>query len=372
MNKDRKILYSLSTILLAILSLVFFVPAAFGRIVAAIILIIFSFLICKLFKKRNILSINKRTVTIIVLVSSLLLVVLLYLSGAKFGFFKSNTPLSIDSTVKIIIPTIVLIISSEVIRHTFVSQESKYVNIVSFLLCFLVDVLICSNIREIQSFNNFMDLFGMVILPAFISNILYMYLVKRYGIYPNISYRSVTILFPYVIPVISGMPDALFSIVMFIAPLLLYLFIKSLYETKKSYKDIKMTKISYIIYGIILVLCVCFVAVISCQFKYCAIVIATDSMSGEINRGDLIIYESYDDQIISVGDVLVFDKGGSTIVHRVVEIKNINGQIQYYTKGDANKEVDEGFIISSNIIGCMNFKLSYLGYPTLLLRDIVE
>lgn len=372
MNKDRKILVSLSTILLAVLSLAFFMPAIEGRIASSIVLLVFVLLVHNLFKHRRVLSINKRTVTFIVLVSSLLLVILIYLSGVKFGFYKSSVPISFNSTVKIIIPLIVLILSSEFIRYIFISQESKYVNVIIFISCFLVDVLICSNIREIQSFNNFMDLFGMVILPAFVSNFMYTYLVKKYGVYPNIAYRTIMILFPYIIPIVSGIPDALLSITMFIVPLLLYTFIKSLYEGGKSYKDVKATKFNYITYGLILVFCIIFVAVISCQFKYSAIVIATDSMSGEINRGDMIIYESYDSQTISVGDVIVFEKNDSTIVHRVVEIRNVNGQMQYYTKGDANKEIDEGFILSSNIIGCMNFKISYLGYPTLLLRSFIE
>ena len=114
------------------------------------------------------------------------------------------------------------------------------------------------------------------------------------------------------------------------------------------------------------------VMLISGQFKYSAIVIATESMTGEINKGDLVLYERYDDQIIVEGQVIVFKKDKSTIIHRVVEIDVVNGQTRYYTKGDANELRDAGYITDSSIIGVTNIKLSYLGYPTLWIRDLFK
>ena len=93
-----------------------------------------------------------------------------------------------------------------------------------------------------------------------------------------------------------------------------------------------------------------------------AIVIATESMTGEINKGDLILYERYDDQIIAEGQVIVFKKDKSTIIHRVVEIDVVNGQTRYYTKGDANETVDGAPVHFNNVIGVPKFSVPYLGY----------
>ena len=54
----------------------------------------------------------------------------------------------------------------------------------------------------------------------------------------------------------------------------------------------------------------------------------------------------------------------------IVEIENVNGQARYYTKGDANDSNDSGYITDSDIYGFVHFKISYVGYPTLLLREI--
>jgi hypothetical protein len=53
-----------------------------------------------------------------------------------------------------------------------------------------------------------------------------------------------------------------------------------------------------------------------------------------------------------------------------VDIKKINNQNRYYTKGDANDNLDAGFITDSDIVGVTNIKVSYIGYPKLWIRNI--
>ena len=100
-------------------------------------------------------------------------------------------------------------------------------------------------------------------------------------------------------------------------------------------------------------------------------VISTHSMTGCIDRGDAIIYERYEGQTIEEGQIIVFDYNGMTTVHRVVDIKSINGNLRYYTKGDANKEID-GYILDEQIYGLVDIKLKYFGYPTLWVRELFQ
>jgi signal peptidase I len=58
------------------------------------------------------------------------------------------------------------------------------------------------------------------------------------------------------------------------------------------------------------------------------------------------------------------------VVHRVVDIKEVNGVIRYYTKGDANKQKDTGYVVKEDIVGVVKFKVKYIGYPTLALREM--
>jgi signal peptidase len=109
---------------------------------------------------------------------------------------------------------------------------------------------------------------------------------------------------------------------------------------------------------------------ISNQFQYGMYVIATDSMTGEINKGDAAIYERYDDQTIIEGQVIAYREGKSVIIHRVDDIQIINGTTRYYTKGDANGDRDTGYRTDGDIVGLVNFKIPYIGYPTIWLRSL--
>ena len=109
---------------------------------------------------------------------------------------------------------------------------------------------------------------------------------------------------------------------------------------------------------------------ISCQFRFGVLVIGSPSMTGAINEGDVVVFEQYRDQYIKTGDVIIFEKNNQRVVHRVVEIVNINNEIRYYTKGDANTDIDSGYITQSNIVGVTLFKIKYVGYPTLWIRDL--
>ena len=109
---------------------------------------------------------------------------------------------------------------------------------------------------------------------------------------------------------------------------------------------------------------------ISGVFQYKILVIETESMTGAIDKGDAVIYETYDEQTLKAEDVIVFNKDNALIVHRIVEINNINGEIRYYTKGDANDSVDSGYITDVQIVGIIKLKIKFMGYPSLWVRSL--
>ena len=59
-------------------------------------------------------------------------------------------------------------------------------------------------------------------------------------------------------------------------------------------------------------------------------------------------------------------------IHRVVEIKNINGEVRYYTKGDANEDYDTGYRLIEDIEGLVRIKIKYIGIPTLWVRSLFD
>ena len=98
---DKKIIHISSLSVLAVLLLAFLLPLGeSGRIIAAVLLLPAAVLIFLFIKKRNILSINKDQVLLIVTVSALALVMIYYLSGLKFGFYKNPYRLTVSNFFK--------------------------------------------------------------------------------------------------------------------------------------------------------------------------------------------------------------------------------------------------------------------------------
>ncbi len=372
MNKDKKVLYITSLITFAVLLISLFVDIGSSKIVAACLLLPISVAVCLLIKKRGSLSVKKREVLLIVTVISIIYVVLKQLTGIYFGYYKNPYFINLDKFLRFVLPITVAIITVEIIRYVFLAQKNVFVDIITYLSCVIVEILMFSNLSGITTFNKFMDLVGLTLFPALTTNIFYHFISKRYGAIPNIVFRSITTLFVYFTPNVAGLPDSLSSCISIVLPIILLAFIAALFEKKKKYAKKKGKVLSTISTVLTIVIITSVAMLISCQFRFGAIVIATESMTGEINKGDMILYERYDDQAIKEGQVIVFRKSNSRIVHRVVKIENIGGELRYYTKGDANSMIDSGYITEADIVGLTDIKIAYIGFPTLWLRKLLE
>ena len=153
----------------------------------------------------------------------------------------------------------------------------------------------------------------------------------------------------------------------------IYSFIKMLYQKKQNVVLYRQSKCSNIIFITTVILMISLMMLCSNQFKFGVIVIATDSMKEEISSGDVVIYERIDsDDVLEINQIIVFEKDNSLIIHRIVNMEFIDGELRYYTKGDNNEENDSGYITRNNIIGYTDFKISYVGYPTLWLHEIFK
>ena len=347
-----------------------------GRIVAAILLLPAAVLIPMYIRKRSIPSINKNQVLLIMTVISLVCVMVYYLTGLKFGFYKNPYGLSVSNFFKFFLPIAVVIACTEIIRFVLMAQKDKLTGVLCYLSCVVADMLICSNLPSVTSFNRFMDLVAGALFPALLSNLLLNYLTKRYGIYPSLVFRLVTTLYAYTFPITSGISESLVNFFRLLLPIAIYLFIDALFEKKRKYALGNTSRLwkalSGILTAIVLVIMIGTVMLVSNQFRYGSLVIATESMTGELNKGDVVIFESYEDQAVNEGQVIVFAKNNTMIVHRVVDIEIINGNTRYYTKGDANEDNDSGFITDADIVGLADQKVPYVGYPTLWVRSLFK
>ena len=374
MTADKKRLYIISGTLLAALLIALFAPAGSGRILAAILLLPGAAACWFFLKKRPILSINTKMVLLLISVMGLMYLVLYYMSALVFGFTRTGYGLKASVLLRLVIPIGAIIAGAEITRFVLCAQPGKLAKVFAYFICLVADILIQGSVTEVHSFASFMDMVALRFFPGLLYNLLFNYLTVRYGFLPNIIYRALTVWVFYLIPYGSAISDGILALVNLFLPILIYFFIDSLYERKKRYalgqKSLFRRALSKVLTAVVVIIMIGTIMLISNQFSYGALVIATDSMTGELNKGDVAIFEKYEGQFLKEGQVIVYEENGRMVVHRIADIKIINEVTRYYTKGDANEDTDAGFRLDGDIVGLVNHKLPYFGFPTLWLRSL--
>ena len=371
MKKDKFKIYAIEFIIIAILSFILFVSNIYNRKILAILLALCAIVMIVFIKKRKVELVDSKKVFIILLILATLYLLAFYIMGLYFGYYKAENTFSISTLINYIIPISVIIISSEIIRNILLAQNTKLTKSITFIIMVLIDLIVYANMYNIKTYEAFREMIGFTLFASIACNLLYNYISIRYGIYGNIIYRLITVLYVYIIPYIPNMFMFFRAILRMIYPYIVYQVLEYTFATKKmviALEDKRKNIISKVILG---VLAIALAMLISCEFKYGVLVIGSGSMTGSINIGDAIIFEQYNEkEKIEEGQVIIFKKENLQIVHRVIDVKNINGQTRYTTKGDANQEVDEEYITNEDIIGVCKFRIAYIGYPSIWIRDI--
>lgn len=366
-------------LLIVILFFALFASNIITRQVLSIVMLIYMLITYFCLKKRNIVSIYKKQVTILMLIFALIYLGAFYLTGFYFGFVRAKVLLSMWSIFRFIVPLTIIIISSEIIRTIFLSQNLKIdikgrkidVSLtLTYISMVLVDLVIYTGVYDLTNLNDFLVALGFVLFASLSCNLVFNYISSRYGSKGNIVFRLITILYMYIIPVIPNVYIFFRSFFRMIYPYIIYLVLDALYSKNDFAVSYNEKKSNFIWNSVLFVVIVLLIMLISCQFRYGILVVGSRSMTGTLNKGDAVVFENYDQQDILNGQVIIFDYNGVQTIHRVIEIKEANGETRYYTKGDANKTEDDDYRTKDEIHGLVKLKVKHIGYPTLWVRDL--
>ena len=333
MAPDKKKIYIVSMAAMAVLIFALFAPMDMGRPMAAVLLLPVAVAAFLFIKKRSALSLNTPTIILIMGVLGAVYLMGYYSSALFFGFTRTGYGLKADVILTLTLPVAGILVFTELLRYVLCAQKRRLSTLAAFVIGLLGDVIICTNIAGLTNYSTFMDLMGLTLFPGLLSNLLYNYLSSRYGWMPNLIYRGLTVWAFYLIPYGSAISDSLMAFINLLLPIAIYFFIDFLFEKKRRYALQKLGRIyrtaSGIITIVVLTIMLGMVLLISNQFRFGAYVIATESMTGELNKGDIALFERYDDQFVAEGQVIVFEQSSSMIIHRVVDIEIINGVTRY-------------------------------------------
>lgn len=156
--------------------------------------------------------------------------------------------------------------------------------------------------------------------------------------------------------------------------------IKTKEEARNKMTDKNLKRIIYInkkildsIINIIFTLIVCVVLIVAIQkvfykdkipnvLGFEILQVLSGSMSGEFEAGDAILIRKIsNEKDLKVGDVVTYRDGKNLITHRIIDVTETEGELQYTLKGDANNTIDKEKITFKDIEGRYIFKITWMG-----------
>lgn len=305
----------------------------------------------------------------------------IYLFGLFIGFSKNVYNFDFISIVKNIVPVIILIFVSEILRYIINSKiKDSYLLLGLSLIVFsMIDITFTLNATNFGNFYTVLKVIGLFVLPSLGKNFLFTYLSVKVGFKPNMVYRYLMDIPKYILPIIPNFGAYVESIIYIAFPILVFIIIyNNLKKVDRKVNKIiksKKSKRTIITYYIIIPLLIITVALTSGYFKYQAIVVATGSMSPNINKGDVVVVKKLSDNEIrnlKIGDILVFNRENKIVVHRIYKIYSSGDEIFFKTKGDNNNAPDSYLIEIHEILGIVKLKVRYIGYPTVALYERIN
>lgn len=299
--------------------------------------------------------------------------IIIYLLGLFTGFTRSIYSSDIVILFKTFIPLVIFIILLEIERYILVTsiKHSKFLLIVlTISFIFLDNTLLLADLYNSDNMGIMLKVqqYGLFIVPSVITNILLTYQNSKVGYKSAIVYRLLMELPLYIIPIYPKFGDYILSIIRVTIPsgfiIYLYGYLKK-FEKEKIIIKRNIIKVPF--YLLLFGFCFTLVYFVCGKFRYQAYVIASGSMIPKINIGDVVIVDKKYEKELEIGDVIAFKRDGKIFCHRINDVIISGKNVLYETKGDNNKDVDQLLINEKDIVGFTNFKIKYIGLPTVWL-----
>ena len=179
----------------------------------------------------------------------------------------------------------------------------------------------------------------------------------------------------YVLPIFPNLGDYFTTIFNVLLPILLLVLSINIMTIKREKVEnsrtiIKEKTIRLIITISLSALMITMIYITSGVFRFYGLAIGSESMTGTINKGDIVIIDQKECKV-EKGKVIAFQEQGKIIVHRVERVID-EKQGLYKTKGDFNNAEDGWILDKRNVIGEVKFTIKFLGWPTVALSELIN
>lgn len=105
-------------------------------------------------------------------------------------------------------------------------------------------------------------------------------------------------------------------------------------------------------------------------FGYKPMIVMSGSMETSIYTGDLIFTKVVEPETLKVGDIIAFrEEDNYVTTHRIIKIREVNGETYFETKGDNNNTADQNLVSFDAVEGIYVSRIAGLGNVLMFLQQ---
>jgi signal peptidase len=209
------------------------------------------------------------------------------------------------------------------------------------------------------------------VLPTLAENLLASFLALLGGPVAAIAYRGVLQVFWWFCPILPNLPWAFQGLIGTAVPIVGLEVTNSLRAWRPGRRQARREKegsmAGWIVTVIIAVAIIWFAVGL---FPVRPTTVISGSMRPTLEVGDVVIIAEASPDTVKLGDIIQFRQpNGITVVHRVVEVREVEGGKVFITKGDANSGPDANPVVPANVEGKVVFKIPKIGWAAIGIKD---
>ena len=268
-----------------------------------------------------------------------------------------------------------VIISKEYIRYRLINNvyenDKKEIAILVSLIYIIIEIGLNKYLNTKITLLFALKDICQNLIPLIAKNVLYSYISMKSDWKPASIYELFTKLYLWLSPILPNAPWIMVAIIETTIPTILFFYIRyanSKNSEIKSRQEIENVNPKNSIPLVVLVILVIWFTIGVFPIK--PIAVASGSMEKELYVGDVVIVKKCNANDIVNGDIIQYQMKGYTVIHRVIEKKQKNGEYYFTTKGDNNPSEDKESVKEDQVLGKVIFKVKYLGYPAIWLNII--
>lgn len=320
----------------------------------------------------------KKEVNFAVLVSSLIYFLTYFILGYIKGFANNPYDTSLKGIMLNLWTFVPILFVREYVRYYMINNCEQKRVLLWTLYISLIFVFVNLNIYKFDSYFKTslttLEFVMQTLFPSLIENLYLTYICYFSGYQTSIIYSFLPQLCLYILPILPDIDWATLSIINSAIPFFSYIYINyTINKIDKTYnrKEVKTVGIKGLISMILIVaFMICFGIGV---FPIKPLVIASNSMAPKIHRGDIVIIKDTNVKAVKKGDIIRYKMDTYYVVHRVVNItEDEDGNLLFIMKGDNNDNIDLYPVKESQYAGTIKLNIPYLGYPTLLLGELLN